>query len=473
VALFLAVSSSQPRAQEEMPVTIKAPDFEAQLSGSFNYDLLRDPTAVSFKEPRGYLSINIPLTQGLPPFLAEDIAEGLSGQIAEGDNGEQFRPVASAGQYAATTIMVDVPMLGGVASFSNVQNMFLRYANTLGAPQMTIPMEEENFELFMRGAVAVPLRLSMGWETMTFGYAYEVNERFRLALNLHRHLFRFDLRGKVDIDLLGQLTMKFPEAEEAGASDQLASANPLMNAKPQQIDYPSDSVYGVAEGHYDLTWWTPTIGAKYWRFSLTSRFGMDTRPKGQLFASYALPILLDARTFQPLEYEELLDKQEAIRNNETVDLAYGTKEDMIWRMPSGHTLAFELIRNHMQLSYTKLFGEIQMKINGLREITTSEDGAVADTTTIPFDVAVKVDHVLLLNTQLFGGFINLGVFGIDVRFLEQENLLSKIEGLPHYGGGVLMPILSFGSTVGQRMKLHLEADILPLPALKSGIVYRF
>jgi len=253
------------------------PDFDAKLSFGFNCDYLRSPLKVSFDYPKGYFSINIPLTYSPPKTLTGAMTEPLADQFEEG---EDFEPTASAKQNANTTIKVDVPMMGGVMTFSNMQMMYFRYMNTLGLANLKISQpqsDDSEFGLFMRGMVSVPIDVQMGWETMTFGYAYQVNDMLKFAFNLHRHVFTFDVKGKIDIDILGKFSFNI-EGEPV----------------EQEIEYPLNN---IIDGHYEVERWTPTLAIKYWRVSLISRFGMTTTPRGFLTARYSVPFFIDPETF--------------------------------------------------------------------------------------------------------------------------------------------------------------------------------
>ncbi|MBD3316701.1 MAG: hypothetical protein GF344_13010 [Chitinivibrionales bacterium] len=465
LVLFLVVSAAVAEEEgdsEEFAPVIESPAFQAEVSGGFNYDLLRNPLNVSFEQPRGYLALNMPFRFVAPDNMMSQMSEGVSDFLAE--DGEPFEPKASASQHTNTSFLVDVPMFGGVASFASTQNMYLRYENILGAPEMTIPVESENMDLFLRGATNVPLTLTMGWESMSFGYAFRAGEKLRFACNLHRHTFHFDLRAKVGVDLLGNLTVKVPEGDE--------ESNPLGAQRAQTVNYSSDQMYGNAEGTYSVAVWSPTVAVKYSRISLVSRFGVDTKAEGKLNAAYSLPIFL-TRDFQTEDEDFFLDNQERIRNNETHSFHYATDEDLGWKLPSGHTLAFDIVKEKLSLSYTKLFGDIEMNLPNIVETIVSDQSGEGQRDTVDFDVGVTVDHVLLISGGFNHAFFNLGIFGMDFRFGDEENLLEKIEALPNFGGGTMLPILTFGTTMGSKMRLLLEVDLLPLSAVKTGIVYHF
>jgi hypothetical protein len=43
----------------------------------------------------------------------------------------------------------------------------------------------------------------------------------------------------------------------------------------------------------------------------------------------------------------------------------------------------------------------------------------------------------------------------------------------HLGKSAMIPTLNFGAALGTKLQLLLELDVLPLPALKTGVYYFF
>jgi hypothetical protein len=41
------------------------------------------------------------------------------------------------------------------------------------------------------------------------------------------------------------------------------------------------------------------------------------------------------------------------------------------------------------------------------------------------------------------------------------------------GDGIMIPVLNLGTTIGSKIQFLAELDILPLPALKTGVIYYF
>ncbi len=450
---------------ESFTPSIDPPDFKAELSIGFNYDFLQSPLKVSFDYPKGYFGINIPLTYTPPASITGDLTESLSKQFNEG---EEFEPEAFMRQNPNTTIRVDVPMMGGVATFSNMQMMHLKYMNTLGSPSLEIntTMQDEGGEsetnLFLRGVVSVPIDFIVGWETMTFGYAYKVNDKLKFAFNLHRHIFSFDIKGKIDLDLLGYFSIQVDE-EESGD---------YLSMRPEEINY---SLHNTVDGHYEVERYSPTFAVKFWRASIISRFGMNTKPKGYLKAKYSVPFFIDPETFQINEnmgdMEWLIDNKDRLLNSEVNHIEYSTEKDMTWKMPQAHTIMFDIIPEKLSLSYTKLFGNLEMKLYD----PESDKSEIGYRDTLDFRFKALIDHMILFHVSFYHSFFNLGIYSMDFAFRDRKDLLSNTELFQnlHFGNGVIIPIINGGAMIGSKLQLLLEFDFLPLAALKTGVVYYF
>jgi hypothetical protein len=207
----------------------------------------------------------------IPKKTASNVWSKMSNQISQDTaSGQQFRPQASAKQYANTTIRVDVPMLGGVASFSNIENVYLNYTNVLGNSTVKLGYDTtmksstgtQSVALFLLGTINVPIDASLGWETMTFGYAYRVNKDLVMAMNVHRHLFRIDLLAKMDADILGRVTVQqSPESgDNSGGGISALGGSSLSLEK--DIDYPHQRLFGQANGHYEAEAWSYSSAAR-------------------------------------------------------------------------------------------------------------------------------------------------------------------------------------------------------------------
>lgn len=489
-AFYLVLQAQNEFSTEELGANVRLPTFEARLGIGFNYDLLRDPFEVSFDYPKGYFGLNLPLQQivDLRDYSGyiDPAMDSIFADTSLFSNGDEFRPTAAARQNPNPTVRVDVPMIGGVGTFSSTQNFFINYTNALGNPNVYINPDslQEGLSFLLRGTINVPVSMTASWETMSFGYAFEVNRYLQLAFSLHRHVFVLDLRGKIDADLLGHYNMEMPSDEASGIE---------VPAVEGELDYPSNKIYGDAYGHYEAETWTPTIGFKAWRFTLVTRFGIkDKKAKGRFYAKYSLPFFIDPETFQTnidLNDPDIINSSEVRQGllaNATDSIVYSTRKkvgnsyresDLIWNMPTGLTLSFDIIKDKLKFSYTKLFGELSMKLDRIareRVALETESAREDEVDSIVIDYGVKVDNIMILQLDLFHSFLNLGIFGLDLRYGDQENLLgSEMPAYMKLGDAAMIPVLSLGSAIGTKMQLLLELDILPLPAVKTGVFYYF
>jgi hypothetical protein len=452
---------------QSMSPQFSMPAFNARFSMAFNYDFLRPPTQVSFDYPKGFFSFNIPIEGSINPL---DIASQMNGamdtifsdtSIVTG--GREMQPKASARQNPSTTIRVDVPMLGGVGTFANIQNVYLSYMNTLGMPDLKASTFDSSsgISMAMRGAISVPIDLNMSWETMVFGYAYKINKNFIFAFNLNRHVFRFDTRSNIKVDMLGYLKI-----------------NQSMINKTINFDY---SLGGVANAHYTAEPWSATLAAQLWRFGATARLGVKTKAHGSMNVNYSLPFFLDAETFKStLTEENLMDISyiNRLESNATSTFTHQSSGDMDWKLPDAYTFSFDLVRNKMNLSYTKMVGQMEIGLGNVwMARNNSNDTAAAPAyDTFNLKLGLPVDNVILLSGDFKNAFFHVGVFTLDVNVADREAILSSALKKANYvmlAGAPLFPVLNFGSALGTKMQVLLEVDLMPLIALKSGIVYYF
>jgi len=511
--IAVTLAAAAPAAAPDKPdasdgISLTAPSFDVRLSLGFNYDLLRSLTDVSFDFPVGYMGLNLPLAPG-GNILSQDMVDRIFDDGSMFKTPENYKPTAGAGQSANTTIRVDVPMLAGVGSFAYTQNFNFDFGTALGGASLIntyVPIgglgsgTEDAGYLSLRGALRLPLSINMGWETMTFGYAYRVNNRDDLvfALNLHRHLFSMDTRLRADIDILGHVDIK--QNVDLGGS----TAPMDLSLKGDLINFSSEQCNGSAQGRFNAEAWTPSVGVKWGRFRLDSRFGLDVKATGAATGKFIVPgfINLEDPSLEEIQkkftgFEDSLGRLpdekkfqyvvdfmgDAIpRELDTVKYTVGK---MRWKMPQGHTLSFDILQNKvnsspvLSVSYTKTFGEINLAITG---ITRETNIPLSDTSSswladslLSVDLGVKVDHIFMLHLRTRAFFANLGLAGLEAR--QGDNYaLKDIEGLSVLRLGdvtMALPVLSAGLTLGTRLQLQLEANILPLPALKTGVNYYF
>ncbi len=462
-------------SEDNLGAQITLPSFEARLSLGFNYDLLRPLTDVSFDYPVGYFGFNMPVNQRFNiRDMAGPMVDTLFSDTTLFRNGEDFRPTGVARQNPNFTVRVDMPMLGGVCSFGYTQNFALNYETVLGNPSLRLEPDSlpSNMEFLLRGTVNIPLSLSMGWETMSFGYAYQLNRNAIFAFNLHRHLFTMDFRGRVDADFLGKFNLEIDGGEMAGSVPVFV-----------ELDYPSELVNGYALGNYKAEVWSPSFGLKLWLFSLTSRFGVRTEAQGSIYARYKLPSIIDPETGEPkydfTDPDVLMQPEvrEALLSGEVDSIVYSSSEPLYWKLPHGHTITADIIPRRLSVSYTKIFGDIEMGINNIKkeqrpiETETTREGLLDS---LSMDVGITVDHVTMIHANYMGAFLNVGMFAMDARSGETKHILGD-RTLPELrlGRAALFPVLNLGSSLGTKIKLNLELDVLPLPAFRTGFFYYF
>jgi hypothetical protein len=520
VALTAAQVSAQVSGIDGVDSHMTMPSFDVRFSTGFNYDLLRPPTNVSFRYPVGYFGLNLPISIGgdlqtIPALsgVMDDLFED-DGQFRRGEN---FKPNAGASQNPNVTVRVDVPLLSGVGSFAYTQNFFMNFSTAIGGASVIgafMPIEDKieesdavidlNGYFSLRGALSIPLTVNMGWETMTFGYAYRVadNDNLIFALNLHRHLFFMDVKAKANIDLLGHLNVSANGSMKTPGDAPDINITIIPPTGEDIIDFNSEKCNGSAVGRYRAETWTPSIGVKLWRFSLASRFGINTKAKGSINGQFTVPAIVDLETGElNKEYDDLVNSLSGDNANPkkildtisakgmggliTKDLdsiVYETNESMTWKMPDGHTIAFEVIPNRLSVSYTKLFGEVAMKLEHFSkkktDIDLDKESIWEDADTINFDFGAKIDHIMMLHLNFPSFFINLGLCGFDIRNGDDDYILGKLYkdnnlDFMRLGKAIMLPVLNGGVTLGTKIQLRIEADLLPLPAVRTGFNYYF
>jgi hypothetical protein len=146
-------------------------------------------------------------------------------------------------------------------------------------------------------------------------------------------------------------------------------------------------------------------------------------------------------------------------------------------MPTGLTMNFDIVRDHIRLSYTKLFGTTGMRLDRIVKMTNTQQGdsvLPAEKDSIILDIGFPIDHVLLTHIAIYTAYLNLGVFGMDFQSAGRKNILggAMIEQMK-LGEMAMLPIVSLGTVLGTRWQLLFEADIVPLPAVRSGVYYNF
>ncbi len=450
-----------------LPVdTLNVGNLRAHFGLGFSYDMLRDPTNVSFEFPEGRTSFNVPISLSLPRDVSRIISEKVDTALT---GGNEIYPDLSGGQQLNLGFRVNIPMLGGVCSFAYNNNVDIDYMTSLGNSNVRVDTTmvdtaaNTTTRMLLKGYIDVPLNARLGWRTITFGYAVQPIRGITLAFNMNRHIFELNGSANIVVDLLGQ-------------------AENDMVPFPIPINYNSTKVFGFASTHYRAEAWSPTFGLRIWRFGLTSRLGVDTKAEGSFDAVYNLPFFVkyDAEkrniesTLTPENIDSLMTNLEFVNDliqGKTDSVVYHSTNSAAWKLPQGHTVTFDLIKRKLFLSYTKVIGDIEMK-----HVYEGDDGNLADTldNRNDLDLGVTVSQVVLLGGRFRNSNFNVGLFTMDMRVFKDSALIGNAlpENLQILGAPTF-PVLSFGSSFGTTMRMLLQLDLLPLPSFRTGLVYYF
>ncbi|MFP4520895.1 MAG: hypothetical protein ACLFQK_01990 [Fibrobacterota bacterium] len=491
-AIFLVLFASVPA--QELPLTLNPGQSMALFSAGVSYDILRDPTDVSFEYPEGYLSLNIPISPGGEFEVNEYLEESV-------EINKTFSPKLGATQKLNLSYRVNVPMLKGVFSFATTNNVEFGYQMTFGNTSFNIDstMSEDDVDtrMVINGYMHVPVNFYMGWQTQTFGYAFRPLRDVTVGINLHRNIFEMRSRGKIASTIFGAIDVNMDQLSE--------SQNIPMN-------FDTSSIGGYMEGKYSGESWTPAFAVKYGRFRVTSRFGLKKMIEGNFKAKYAVPFFIDPVTFEFNSDElnvvgdsvnldsidqimsDILELKEKTETGQSDSVTYLTENAMEFEIPQGHTFTFDIIRDgKLSISYSKIFGTLSLfheeevpvkkKENGeiiyTYDTTTSGGSTVIDSTPVmvmetrtDIDFGFDIDHILTLNGKFNWINFRIGTFGMDFNLMGENDLLSDATPVK-IGNRALLPILGGGVTIGSVTRLILQADILPLPSIKTGVVYYF
>jgi hypothetical protein len=449
---------------------LPTPDANVSLGIGFNYDYLRSPFDLDYENARGIYTVNIPIRFVVGYEMIDQILASAGNPFTDG---EYFTPHIAARQFPNTTIKVDVPMLWGVCSFSYMNVMALRYENATGIPTFRFaPPPEETVSQLILGNLNTPFEFSLGWESMTFGYVYRF-ENFRiptaLGINLHRQRFHFRGGGNADIDVLGEIT-----ASVEGSNIPIELNYVLRNS---------------VSGEYSLERWTPTFAARFWNFDFFARVMFRDQARGAITGKYVVPFFVDPSTFGI--NERLLDNDidylmENIKNgnfaqNATDTVSLYTNNNLKWELPSVLTFKYNIIPEHLSVSYSKFIGKTSLQLvdpsTGLyghdedgseRRVDFLQDG-------LDLRTSLHIDHLIMINGRLGWFYGSLGIMSLDIDAWDDKGILRN-QNEPYlipYGKGVMLPLLSGGGIIGTKLQFLLELNLLPLTAFKTGLVYHF
>ncbi len=460
---------SYPFAQQ-LDYSLHSKQTQAILNAGISYDLLRAPTSVSFDYPEGYLSFNIPLDLTTDKY---DLSKNLEG------SDQRFTPRFGARQRLNYAFRVNIPMLRGVITYAQTENVNFDLNMNLGTSintDTTISMGDNPMDkatMSLSGGLNLPIRYEMGWRTQTFGYAFKPRPDMVCAINLHHHLFEATANGQVNINLLGNVGIDMPSMGISGRN--------------LPINYSEEHVYGQVSGQFKGSAWSPAFGIKWWRFTLTSRIGIRTSVDGHFKMKWQVPFFInpDPKEFgvnqdklvvtkygsdsTPNVSKLLSDFNELevnLANSATDSFILSTETPAEFSIPSGQSITFEAWRKHLFFSYTFIHGGVHGD-GGISGYHKNEDGEV------DFDLGFNVQHIAVMNFVFDHARLTLGGMLLDFYMDGQHNWMSSSAGLQSLGG-IPVPILHLATNFGvSNARILLELDLLPVPALKTGFIYYF
>ncbi len=325
------------------------------------------------------------------------------------------------------------------------------------------PRQSQNLSLFVLGDAKIPLKGPLGFETMCLSYAYTAQSDLTMTMNLFRNVFH--VRNHMNANFLDYVRMT-PTSDYESTS--MLSGPVSVPARLEKDN--ADSVlltFSSANGQYTAEAWSYSLSIALWRFTLTSRFGIDARLQGTFMKKYQ--VQRDSQDPRALDMLTLLS---SIDNYLIDSVVYSARENAKLRMPSSHTLSFDIIRDKMRISYTKTFGDMEM-YHAFEDSLSS--GNLKNT--VDLDAGILFDHIVMLNVNHYPFFFNAGIFSMDVRIDNQRNLMRDgfTGNLPHirWGDAVMIPLINMGTGFGTKTRIALELDVLPLFTLKAGMAYHF
>ncbi len=430
---------------------------DAELSGAFSYEFLKSPLTRPFDHGKAETSLNLPLN-------ASAQLQRFIGSVADSSvvMPELFGRIS---QDLNAHIDVSAPMLGGIVFFAARENASLSVSGALGDTRFNIDTAlGTTGAVLLKGSIHMPLLFEMAWRSFTFGYAYQPSSFITLAFQIHKHIFGARTSGDLRPDLTGRMTV----GGDGGNTSFL-------------VEYPESKVYGTANGAYEGSTWSPEMGIGLGRVRLVSRMGARLLASGHLDVTYSVPYFIDPETFQPrfTEPDSFLtsDNLRRLLDGETGHKSIHIREPLLLTLPQSHTLSVDLWKDHLALSYTKVFGQVSIhaqkanKSKGPSIVAVPVDSESLATHGF-VDLDLFPDQVFCLSGT-FGWFHgNVGAHTLNLGYRGESNLFSGLSPL-EWDNDPLIPILDFGFTWGDPLIFSTDFFVTPLPSVRSGLSYAF
>ena len=431
----------------------------AELSGAFSYEFLKSPLSRPYDEALANVSFNL-------PFRASAQANRF---LSTSSDSTVVIPdlFARISQHVNAHLDVSAPVFGGVLFFAARENASLSVTGALGNTRFNLDTTLAGTgSILLKGTIHMPLAFDMEWRSLSFGYAFKPAPLISLGFQVHKHTFIARTAGDLRPDLSGRIDV----GGDAGNTSFL-------------VEYPDSKVYGVADGHYEGTAWSPELAVGIGPVRLVSRMGARMAARGHLDVAYSVPYFINPETFEPrfTAPDSFLAAGNLSRllNGETGKRNIHIKDRLILSLPQSHSLSVDLWPGKLAFSYTKVFGHVSIHNESSQtepspsgtDTTSASDSGGVDTEGF-VDLDVFPDQVMCLSAH-FGWFHgDLGAHSLNLSYRKHGHLLSGLSPLD-WNGDPIVPIFDFGFTWGHPMVFTTDFFIVPLPAVRSGISYAF
>jgi len=430
----------------------------AEISGAFSYEFLKSPLSRPFDKGMANVSFNL-------PFRASAQAQRFLNSSSDSAIviPDLFARVA---QHVNAHIDVSAPLFGGVAFFAARENASLSVTGALGNARFNLDTTLEGTgSILLKGSIHMPLAFDMEWRSLSFGYAFHPAPWMALGFQIHKHSFIARTAGDLRPDLSGRIAV----GGDAGNTSFL-------------IEYPDDKVYGIADGRYDGTAWSPELALGIGPVRLVSRMGARMAAKGHLDVAYSVPYFIDPGTFQPRftapDSFMASDNLRRLLDGETGKRDIHVKDNLILLLPQSHSLSMDLWPGKMSISYSKVFGRVSIHNASaeagtpiLADTTAPADSDEVDTEGF-VDLDIFPDQVINLAMKFAWFHADLGAHTLNVSYRKQGHILSGISPF-EWDGDPIVPIFDFGFTWGAPLEFNVDFFVMPLPAVRSGVTYAF
>lgn len=421
---------------------------DARLRGAFSTGFLESPFDVPRQGGEVLLDINLPV----------NLSASMQSAFSDASDSGVVMPEFFTGisQLMNAQVKVSAPLWGGTFVFAARENAGLVVDGAMGdvAFQFDTTLESGGF-IKLKGGIHLPVHTEIRWRSLSFGYTYAPLSWMRMAFQVHKHMVDARMAGDLEPDVSGRIGV----GEDGGTSF--------------AVDYPPSKVHGTATGIYGGGAWSPEMGLQVGPLRYVARMGVRLKAKGHLDFRWQVPFFIDPESFEMTitEPDSFLttDNLRRLLGSETDGRHYRFRDPVELRLPATHTFGFDFLANRMSLSYTWVVGAVSSK-------ATPEPQEERDSTDLDLDGVLNAglwpNHVLLLSGEFTRWRFTVGAFAANLSYDDKQNILSGLFPL-EIAGDPVAPVLQFGLIWGYPIRISLNADIMPIPALRAGVRYGF